>query len=226
MTGPARVGTPSRRVGLCRPWAARLVRNGWADVMRPLRFTTPPGGLPGLDRAPAGPADLSGGVGEVIFLRRLIAWAEVGICKFPALARDKALLWCVSGGHLRSFPRPVATSRHGATASSMAQASSSSRGPPRPARPRRPPEALPSSADKYSDRGGKALGTGRLIDRRDGAGWPRLFLARRYRAQIRDKEEISAGSAQWAGRVLRGLPGAAGGSRAGRPRELCSRHTA
>lgn len=78
--------------------------------MRPLRFPAPPSSLLGLDRAPAAFAGLSGDVGKVIFPRMLVAWGEVGIGKLSAFARDIALLWCVSGGHLQSFPGPVAKS--------------------------------------------------------------------------------------------------------------------
>jgi hypothetical protein len=89
-----------------------LVRNDRANVMRPLRFPAPPSSLPGLDRAPAALAGLSGGMGEVIFPWLLIAFGEVGIGKPSAFGRDIALRWCVSGGHLQSFPGPVAkTSR-------------------------------------------------------------------------------------------------------------------
>ena len=49
-------------------------------------------------------------MGKVIFPRMLVALGEVGIGKLPAFARDIALLWCVSGGHLQSFPGPAAKS--------------------------------------------------------------------------------------------------------------------
>jgi hypothetical protein len=47
--------------------------------VRPLRFATAAGSLFGLDRLPAGFADLPGGVGEVIFPRTLADVAAIGI---------------------------------------------------------------------------------------------------------------------------------------------------
>ena len=92
-----------------------LIRTDRADVVRPLCFTASPGRLPGLDHAPAALAGLPCRVSEVIFLRMFLALVEVGIGKSPALACDIALLWCISGGHLQSFPlagRRVVTLRH------------------------------------------------------------------------------------------------------------------
>src|ERR1700683_2565789 len=103
---------PPHRTDCCRSIRRRgapraSVRNDRANVMRPLRFPAPPSSLPGLDRVPAAFAGLSGGVGEVVFPCTLVALGEVGIGKPLAFARDIALLWCVSGGHLQSFPGPA-----------------------------------------------------------------------------------------------------------------------
>lgn len=86
-----------------------LVRDDRADVVRPICLAASPGSLLRLDHAPAALADLSCGVGEVIFPGLLAAFAEVGIRDFPALAVDIALLWCVSGCHLSSFHAPAPT---------------------------------------------------------------------------------------------------------------------
>ncbi len=110
---------PRRSLPSRTPYGFALVRNDRANVMRPLRFPAPPSSLPRLDRAPAAFAGLSGDVGKVIFLCMLVALGKVGIGKLPAFARDKALLWCVSGGHPQSFPRAVAKSSR--CASSIAQ---------------------------------------------------------------------------------------------------------
>ena len=88
--------------------------------MRPVCFAAAAGGLPSLDCSPAGFADLAGGMGEVIFPRMLVAFTGIGIRKLSALAPDKALLGCKSGGHLYSLPGPGTESQRGVTTSSMA----------------------------------------------------------------------------------------------------------
>jgi hypothetical protein len=88
--------------------------------VHPVRFAAAAGSLPSLDCSPAGFAVLPGGVGEVIFPRMLVAFAGVGIRKSSALAPDKALLGCISGGHLYSLPGPDTESQRGVTTSSMA----------------------------------------------------------------------------------------------------------
>lgn len=87
--------------------------------MHPIRFAAAAGSLPVLDCSPAGLAGLPGGVGEVIFPRILVAFAEVGIRKSSALAPDQALLGCISGGHLYSLPGPGTEPQRGVTTSSM-----------------------------------------------------------------------------------------------------------
>jgi hypothetical protein len=87
-----------RQAGLWSTPGPRLVRDDGADVVRPLRFATAAGSLLGLDRLPAGFADLPGGVGEVIFPRTLAAFAAVGIRNSLGLAREIAQLSLLDWG--------------------------------------------------------------------------------------------------------------------------------
>ena len=97
------------------PRTPGLVRNDGADVVRPVRFTAAAGRLLGLDRAATALADFPCGVSRVIFPRMPVAFVEVGIRESLALARDIAVLRCISGGHLYSLdqtPRRNATLHH------------------------------------------------------------------------------------------------------------------
>ncbi len=93
-------GVPGRQVGHAN---SGLIGNDGADVVCPVRFTAAAGRLRGLDRAAAALADFPCGMSGVIFLRRPVAFAEVGMRKSLALPRDIAVLWCISGGHLHSL---------------------------------------------------------------------------------------------------------------------------
>ncbi len=79
--------------------------------MHPVRFSPAAGVLPRFDQASADHAGLAWSVGEVIFLGGLFGLAEVGIRESPALARDIALLWCVSGGHHNDHDTGLTESR-------------------------------------------------------------------------------------------------------------------
>jgi hypothetical protein len=71
---------------------SRSADHAGTDIVDPVRFSPASGILPWFDRASADLAGLAWSVGGVIFAGRLIALAEVGIRKSPALARDVALL--------------------------------------------------------------------------------------------------------------------------------------
>jgi len=107
-------GGKSRTFGLANG-SPGLVRNDGANVVRPVRFTAAAGRLLGLDRAATALADFPCGMSGVIFLRMPVAFVEVGIRESFALARDIAVLRCISGGHLHSLdqtPRRNAALQH------------------------------------------------------------------------------------------------------------------
>jgi hypothetical protein len=97
-----------------------LVLDDGADVVHPVRFTAAAGSLPGFDRVAAALADFPCGMSGVIFPRVPFTFAEVSIRKSLALPRDKALLRCISGGHLHSLDQTP--SRNGVAVFSMTQA--------------------------------------------------------------------------------------------------------